>query len=105
MKGWKKVAVRVFREPIIYFFVSVPLVWFVGLFYIVPKRYGFISWSNLEQILSAVLWFWFLPSLGIPVFELWLTNYLSQVLGTVIFHMGHSINKPYRQHKDKWSFD
>jgi acyl-lipid omega-6 desaturase (Delta-12 desaturase) len=105
MKGWKRAATRFFREPFVYFFITVPFVWFFGLFYVVGKRYGVFSWSFLEKILSIVFWGWFLPSLGIPAFELWLTNYLTQVLGTVVFHMEHSINPPYRQHKGKWTFE
>ena len=87
MKGVKKILIRIFREPIIYFLITVPFVWFFGLFWVVAKRYGVISWSFFEKIMSIVLWGWVLPAFGIPAYELWLADYLTQVLGTVVFHM------------------
>lgn len=68
MKGIQKLATRFFREPIIYFFITVPFVWFVGLFWVVGKRYGVFSMTFLEKILSVVFWIWVLPAFGIPAF-------------------------------------
>lgn len=79
--------------------------WFFGLFYVVAKRYGVFSFSFFEKILSIVLFVWVLPAFGIPAYELWIADYLTQVLGTVVFHMEHSVNPPYRQHKNKWTFE
>ena len=39
----KRIIVRIFREPIVFFLFTSPLLWFVGLNYIVAKRYGVIS--------------------------------------------------------------
>jgi omega-6 fatty acid desaturase (delta-12 desaturase) len=105
MKGIKKILARIFREPFIYFFITIPFIWFFGLFYVVAKRYGIFSWSFLEKILSIVLFVWILPAFGIPAYTLWVVDYLSQVLGTFVFHMEHSVNPPYRARNLKWSFE
>lgn len=103
MKGMKKVFMRLFREPLIYFFISIPFIWFFQLFYIVAKRYGVFSLTFLEKVLSIVLFVWVLPAFGIPPVTLWVIDYLSQVLGTILFHMEHSINVGYRARTKQWS--
>ena len=43
MKPLKKILVRIVREPIVFFLFTSPYVWFVGLYYVVAKRYGVFS--------------------------------------------------------------
>ncbi len=43
MKPLKKIFVRIFREPIVFFLFTSPYVWFIGLYYVVAKRYGVFS--------------------------------------------------------------
>lgn len=38
-----RILVRILREPIIYFFVVLPLIWFVGVAPVTIKRYGLFS--------------------------------------------------------------
>lgn len=105
MKGVKKILARVFREPIIFFFVTVPFVWFVGLFYVTAKRYGVFSLTFLEKILSVVVYTWIMPFVfGVPALKMWASIYFANIVGTILFHLQHSVNIAYRQHQTKWDF-
>lgn len=42
--------------------------------------------------------------IGISSFNAWMSLIVANVLGTALFHLQHSVNMPYRQRKDKWSF-
>lgn len=96
MKGVKKMLVRFFREPILYFTFSVPFAWFVGVFYLVVKRYGVFSMTFLEKTLSVVIYTCLLPMIGIPAWKIWLSIYCSSIIGNILFHLQHSVNLPYR---------
>jgi len=96
MKGLKKILVRIFREPIVFFFVSVPFVWYLALHFVIVKRYGFFSWPFCEKICSAILYLFLLPQLGFSVVGICLGNYFGLIIGTIIFHLQHSVNQPYR---------
>lgn len=102
---WLRMIVRIFREPFVFFFVSVPYVWFIGNFYTVGKRYGIFSMSMLEKITSVVLYTWLFPIVGVPAWKMWLSIYFSSILGTVLFHLQHSVNLPYRERKGTWNFE
>ncbi len=104
MKGIKKILVRIFRSPPVYFFFTIPMVWFIGLFPTVAKRYGVFSMSFLEKIASFVLYTCIMPLSGASVVNVWISMILSQIIGTILFHLQHSVNLPYRQRKDKWNF-
>jgi len=43
MKTLKKILVRIFREPIVFFLFTSPFAWFFGVYYVVAKRYGIFS--------------------------------------------------------------
>jgi omega-6 fatty acid desaturase (delta-12 desaturase) len=45
--GLKKIAIRILREPIIFFTFSVPYVWFIGTLFTNMKRYGIFSTTVL----------------------------------------------------------
>jgi len=66
MKGLKKIAARILREPIVFFSVSLPFIWHVGLFYIIAKRYGIFSMSFAEKVFGVVLYVFIMPLFGIP---------------------------------------
>ena len=53
----KKIVMRIFREPIIFFTISVQIIWFFGVLGNCIKRYGFFSIPVLEKLLSFVLMF------------------------------------------------
>ena len=96
MKGAKKALVRILREPIIFFPITIPFVWFIGTFVSVAKRYGVFSSTFLEKTLSVVIYTWIAPLLGISSFKFWLSVYLSSVCGNILFHLQHSVNVAYR---------
>lgn len=104
MKGVKKIAARVLREPIVFFFFTTPLVWFVGLAFTVPKRYGVFSLTFLEKLMSIVVFTWVFPLVGIPALNMWLSIIFAQILGTILFHLQHSVNLAYRERQQKWNF-
>ena len=58
----------------------------------------------LEKALSMVLFVWVLPAFGVPIVNLCLSEYCSQMLGTIITHLEHSINIGYRARTKEWSF-
>lgn len=45
-----------------------------------------------------------MPLSGASVVNVWISMILSQIIGTILFHLQHSVNLPYRQRKDKWNF-
>jgi len=96
MKGIKKFLVRIFREPVIFFFVSVPFVWYIALFAVIAKRYGVFSWSFLEKIISVVVYVFVPPLFGISALGMCIGNYFGLIIGTILFHLQHSVNQPYR---------
>lgn len=104
MKGIKKIAARVLREPIVFFFFTAPLVWFVGLVFTVPKRYGVFSLTFLEKLMSIVIYTWVCPLFGIPALKMWLSIIFAQILGTILFHLQHSVNLAYRERQKNWNF-
>jgi acyl-lipid omega-6 desaturase (Delta-12 desaturase) len=104
MRGIKKLLVRVFREPVVFFFVTVPLVWFVLTFYSVAKRYGLLSLTFLEKVMSVVVFTWVVPLLGVSALKMWVSIYLSSIMGTVLFHLQHSVNVAYRERQTQWNF-
>jgi omega-6 fatty acid desaturase (delta-12 desaturase) len=104
MKGPLKWLVRIFREPVVFFLVTTPFVWFIGLFYTVGKRYGVFSMTFLEKVLAFAFLTWIGPLIGIPAFEAWLSFYFASILGTILFHLQHSVNVPYRARQSKWNF-
>jgi omega-6 fatty acid desaturase (delta-12 desaturase) len=100
----KKILVRIFREPIVFFLFSAPYVWFVALFYTVAKRYGILSLTFLEKVMSVVLYTWIFPIFGISAWKMWISVILTDVIGTILFHLQHSVNSPYRQRKTDWDY-
>ena len=92
----KKILVRIFREPIVFYLFSAPYVWFVALFYTVAKRYGILSLTFLEKVMSVVLFTWIFPMFGIPAWKMWISSIAGQILGVILFHLQHSVNLAYR---------
>jgi len=44
------------------------------------------------------------PYFGVSFLEIWLPMYFAQMIGTILFHLQHSVNIPYRQRKERWNF-
>ena len=87
-----------------FFLFTSPLVWFVGLHITVAKRYGILSKPFFEKICSSLLCFYVFPIFGIPGWKVFLGTIAAQILGTILFHLQHSVNIPYRKRKNKWDF-
>ena len=100
----KKILIRFFREPIVFFIFTAPFIWFFGLLITVGKRYGVLSKPFFEKICSYILFLYVFPIFGIPFMLSVVTVYLGQVIGTFLFHLQHSVNTPYRQRKESWNF-
>jgi len=78
----------------------VPLLWFVGLIYVVAKRYGIFSRAFFDKFCAVSFHFVIGYIFGVEVGILsFLPPYLGCILGTILFHLQHSVNLPYRQHK------
>lgn len=52
-----------------------------------------------EKIMSLIFVFFICPAFGIPLLKIALSTYAAQVIGTILFHLQHSVNLPYRQRK------
>lgn len=42
--------------------------------------------------------------LGIPALGMWISVYGTNIIGTILFHLQHSVNLPYRQRGNTWDF-
>ena len=78
---------------------SSPFIWFIGLTITVPKRYGIISKPFFEKICTYILFLYVFPIFGICAKKAILATVTAQIIGTVLFHLQHSVNTPYREHK------
>ena len=93
----KKILMRLFREPIIFFFVSSIFTWiFYDLFSSV-KKYKIFSKVILSKLLSFIFYIFIAPK------ELFVSFYLAIVMGFILFHLQHSVNDPYRKHEIDWN--
>lgn len=58
----------------------------------------------LEKILSVVIYIWVFPLIGLPSFEMCASIVAAEIIGTILFHLQHSVNVAYRQRKTAWNF-
>ena len=100
----KRILIRVFREPIVFFLFTAPFVWFFGTIYVVGRRYGVISKPFFEKIASLALVFFIFPLLGVSALNFSISIWGTNLIGTILFHLQHSVNLPYRKHKESWDF-
>jgi fatty acid desaturase len=96
MKMPLKLIVRIFREPVIFFLFTIQYVWFFAVGYNCIKKYGLFSQAVLDKILSVVLYFYIFDLLGLTVLKMYLSLHFAQCIGTILFHLQHSVNIPYR---------
>lgn len=80
------------------------MVWFVLQFIVVARRYKVWSLTFLEKCIAMVVTFGVVPLFGVPVFKFCFFHVFAEVIGTVLFHLQHSVNQPYRERKAKWDF-
>ena len=92
MKGMKKLFVRIFREPVVFFFVSVPFLWYIGLYGVIIQKYGLFSWNFFEKLLGDLLHLFLLPLFGFSVVGIAVGNYFGLLIGVILFHFQHSVN-------------
>ena len=95
----KRILVRVFREPVVFFFFTNQALWLFGILANCIKRYGLFSASVMEKILGVIVYVWVFDWLGLPALKMALSLYAAQAIGTIMFHLQHSVNVPYREHK------
>jgi omega-6 fatty acid desaturase (delta-12 desaturase) len=95
----KRILVRVFREPVVFFFFTIQALWLFGILANCIKRYGLFSASVMEKILGVIVYVWVFDWLGLPALKMALSLYAAQAIGTIMFHLQHSVNVPYREHK------
>lgn len=98
----KKLIARILREPIVFFLFTIPFVWFIGLYFIIPRRYGVFSKTFLDKILATVLYLFVFPYLGLPSLKLFISLYVTAVLSIILFHLEHGVNVPYRERGADW---
>lgn len=104
MPWWKHALARIFREPIVFFIFTAPYAWFVGLLFNNIKRYGLFTSVTFEKVISIIS-YTFLPGLlGVSAWKMWVSVYCTDLIGTALFHLQHSVNVPYRQRKEQWDF-
>jgi hypothetical protein len=71
--------------------------WFFGLIPAIAYQYGILSKVFFQKILSILLYFYFLPLAGVPIIKICISIYVAVIIGTVMFHLQHSVNIPYRK--------
>jgi hypothetical protein len=54
--------------------------------------------------MSLLLYFWIFDMIGLPKLNMYLSLHIAQAIGTILFHLQHSVNMPYREHQTKWDF-
>ena len=100
----KKLWIRLYREPLIFFFISAEYIWTFGVLYIAIKKYGLFSSACLEK-LAAMGSFYVFWLLDLPILEMYVCLHMAELLGNVLFHLQHSVNMPYRERMGKWDFN
>ena len=93
----KRVGIRLFREPIIFLLFTSQFLWFFGLIFGIAYQYGVFSKPFLHKILSLMFYFCVLPLAGVPVVKMCISIYAAVLIGTIMFHLQHSVNIPYRK--------
>ena len=94
---WKRIVIRTVREPIVFFPITVPFLWIFGTLAMYVQEYKLYNPIILVKISGFLLFYYF------GCWQLYLSYYLSIVLGTILFHTQHSINMPYRQRVTSWN--
>jgi hypothetical protein len=82
--------------------IAVPFVWFIALYGVIAHRYGIFSSTFWEKLIGDILYFGMSWYFGIPLLGLISIKYICLVIGTILFHLQHSVNQPYRVHKENW---
>ena len=91
--GWKKRALRIFRDPFV-FFIIVPLLVFFIVYRHPGKRDHANTWcvTLLKMVEFAILTYIWPSFWWMELIALWMTA----VLGIVLFHLQHGVNEGYR---------
>lgn len=103
MEYKKRIIYRILRQPIIFFLISLPLAWFIGLFYFIYRRSGIFNQLIFEKTLSIVAYI-VIPSLfDISLVRAWLSVSVALIVGSIIFHLQHSVNLSDPSRKKHWT--
>ena len=70
----------------------------------IAKRYGILSKPFFEKIASLALVFFIFPLLGVSALNFSISIWGTNLIGTILFHLQHSVNLPYRKRKETWDF-
>lgn len=79
------------------------MVWAFGVTYISIKKYGLFCQSVLSKALTFTIYY-LLWHYDLFFFEIYMSTHMAEAFGTVLFHLQHSVNAPYREHQGKWDF-
>ena len=98
----KKTLIRIFRDPFVFFTITIPFAWNIGTLFLFIKRYGLISKVTTQKLMSYVLYIFLNQVFNVPLFELCFSIYFASLVGGILFHLQHSVNVPYRKHQNEW---
>ena len=102
MSIFKRAGIRFFREPVIFLLFTSQFSWFVGLIFAIAYQQGVFSKVFLQKLFSLLFYFYLLPLAGVPVIKICIAVYAAVMIGTIMFHLQHSVNIPYRRRTDDW---
>jgi len=105
MPKFKKLLIRIIRDPFVFFTLSIPFLWFFGSFFYHAKKYGILSMVSMQKFVSFLYAYIMIKYLHIPCFPFLIAIYLSTVFGGILFHLQHSVNVPYRKRNESWNKD
>jgi omega-6 fatty acid desaturase (delta-12 desaturase) len=104
MKTPLKLLVRILREPVIFFTITVQIVWYFGVFFNCIRRYGVLSSAVADKVISFAMYLFIFDWIGLPAWGMYWSLHISMSFGTILFHLQHSVNAPYREHQKSWNF-
>lgn len=93
----KRAGIRFFREPVVFLLFTSQFSWFVGLIFAIAYQCGIYSKAFAQKLFSLLFYFYLLPLAGVPVLKICIAVYAAVMIGTIMFHLQHSVNIPYRK--------
>jgi omega-6 fatty acid desaturase (delta-12 desaturase) len=105
MPKFKKLLIRIFRDPFVFFTLSIPFLWFFGSIFYHAKKYGISSTVTLQKFFSFLYAYIMIKYFHIPCIPFLVAIYMSAVIGGILFHLQHSVNIPYRKRNESWNKD
>jgi omega-6 fatty acid desaturase (delta-12 desaturase) len=95
----QRFGIRLVREPVVFFFLTIPFVWTFGTLIQYLRTYPWTHTIVRTKCLSLLFYCMFAS------WQMWVAYYCTIVLGGILFHLQHSVNVPYRKREDVWKRD